>query len=124
MTHRLCTLLTALGLLLTACETTPLRQRADVPDNPGVTTEIGKPLAAVNLVVPEALERCGFVIDKREFVDGIVDLEAASGTGMRVSIRLSPINAQKTLVVVRPRDDEPEGLMLQMVNFIRDLVWK
>jgi hypothetical protein len=124
MTHRLCAVLIVVGFALTACETTPLHPRPEIPDNPGVTTEIGKPLALVNQVVPEAVERCGFVIDKRQFVDGVVDLEAASADGARISIRLTSVTPEKTHVEVQPTEGHaPEGIMLQMVNFIRDLVW-
>jgi len=123
MTHRLCALLIVAGVMLTACETTPRNPRASVPDNPGITTEIGKPLASVNQVVPEALKRCGFVIDKRQFVDGVVNLEATTTSGMRVHIRLSSLTPERTHLEVRPEGDESEGIMLQMVNSIRNLVW-
>ncbi len=92
-------------------------------DNPGVTTEIAKPLASVNLVVPAALESCGLTIDKREFVDGVVKLEAVNAEGQRVYLQLSPVEQVKTFVEVRPAGDAPEGLMLQMVNAIRQRVW-
>jgi len=124
MTHRLCALLLAAGITLTACETTPLHARAKGPNNPGVSTEIGKPLASVNQVVPAALERCGFIIDKRQFIDGIVNLEAATRSGMRIHIQLSSLAPDKTHIEIRPEDDEPEGIMLQVVNLIRDLVWR
>ena len=65
MPHRLRALLRIVSLLLvgftlTACETTPKNPRPELPDNPGVTTEISKPLAVVNQAVPKALERCGY----------------------------------------------------------------
>ena len=124
MSHRLCLFLFVAGITLTACETTPLHPRAKGPNNPGVSTEIGKPLASVNQVVPIALERCGFLIDKRQFVDGIVNLEAGTSSGIRVHIQLSSLAPDRTHVEIRPEGDAPEGVMLQMVNLMRDLVWK
>lgn len=130
MTHRLCSHLMVVGLFLvgftlTACETTPLNPREELPDNPGVATEISKPLAVVNQAMPEALERCGYVIDSRQFVDGVVELEAAAEDGTRVSIRLKSTLPETTRVEVLPAAGHPaEGVMLQMVSVIRDVVWK
>ena len=125
-THSLLTVLLAASFALPclSCETTPLNPPMAVPKNEGVQTEIGKPLATVNQKAAAALESAGFLIDRRDYENGVVLLEAADAHGQRVQMRLSPVQRTSTHVSVRPLDDVAEGVLLQIISDLRDRVWK
>jgi hypothetical protein len=111
-------------LLPVACVTTPLDPRQSAAESQQLGTDIHKPLATVNAVVPAALESCGLAIDKRKFDNGVVTLESLSESGQRIRVRLSPVTQQTTHVLVESDDEEtPEGLIVQILKAIRDRVW-
>ncbi len=124
-TYSMATVLLAVAFALpcASCETTPVNAPLSVPKNEGVQTEIGKPLAAVNQVAAAALESAGFLIDRRDYQNGVVLLEAANAYGQRVQVRMSPMQQTRTHISVRPLDDVAEGVLLQIISAVRERVW-
>ena len=111
-------------ILPVACVTTPVEPERAAPESHPLGTEIHKPLATVNAVVPAALESCGLAIDKREFDNGVVTLESLSQSGQRIRVRLTPKTPETTHVLVESDDEStPEGLIVQILKAIRDRVW-
>ena len=69
-------------LLPVACQSTPAEPERAAPESQPLGTEIHKPLATVNAVVPAALESCGLAIDKRDFDNGVVTLDGCASPGL------------------------------------------
>jgi len=111
-------------LLPVACQTTPAEPNRAAAESKPLGTDIHKPLATVNAVVPAALESCGLAIDKRDFNNGVVTLESLSQSGQRIRVQLSSKTQQTTHVLVESEDKStPEGLIVQIIKAIRDRVW-